>query len=375
MSTPSPTPESVTSPLGTSAGASVASGASALLLAAGGLLVTGTFLLAGAALRVLRPETFSWGAAQVDHRNVLLSAAVLVVAALDATAAALLARRKEWRVARGLFLVVFLLGAIFLVLRYQQSMVLFQRGLAWGEGFKPVVAETTRQAATGPEPAAPGEPAADPDATTVPPPAPAPSGLAQIAPKAPAPSHPGLYFGLFHLLSLLTSLLVLAAMTGALRSAFSRGGAGEETGRTAGAFLWRLAAVCWLFSAALLLPATPTSSGLALTAVALVSAVLLPAPMVEVPGRSLGMLALGASALILLCLAGFLTMDGATSRPAVVRYQRPPLIESAEEEEVPVQPAGVEAAPAAAPTAGTTQGTDQGAPPLVETPLATPASS
>ncbi|HHQ49121.1 MAG TPA: hypothetical protein ENK19_09615 [Acidobacteria bacterium] len=349
-------PVTVAAPLGSGRRAAEAAGTSRLALAAGGLLVAGPFLAAAAALRALRPDVFHWGASLLDIRGALALAAILTTAALDAMAALLLARAGWKWPARGLLMIALALGAIFLGLWVHQTTGLLERGLGWGEGFKPVpVATAGREPGPGPaarpapsrESTAPG----DPNATTVPPPAPAPAGLAAEGTERPvrAPAHAALFFGLLHLLGLLTVLLVVTAMAGSIRgfSTTGRGGDGTTSAATLAArlFPWQLAAVTWLLTVALL-HVTGPADDLVLAAAVAFAIVLLAAPLALTPGRSLGLLTLGAGAVLLLSLAGFLSMDAAASRAAVERYRRPPLIEMMEEEELPVQPAASSAATA-----------------------------
>ena len=348
MSSTPGSPVTVAAPLGAGRRAAETAGSAGLGLAAGGLLVAGPFLAAAAALRALRPGLFHWGASLLDVRGALALAAILTAAALDAMAALLLARAGRQWPARGLLVIAVALGAIFLGLWVHQTTGLLERGLGWGDGFKPVrVATAGQQPTTGAgvrsAPSSNAAAPADPDATTVPPPAPAPAGLAAdgTAPEVQVPAHAALFFGLLHLLGLLTVLLVVTAMAGSIRGFPTTGRQGHGTTSTATLaarlFPWQLAAVTWLLTVALL-HVTGPAADLALGTAVACSIVLLAAPLAMAPGRSLGLLTLGVGAVVLLSLAGFLSLDAAASRAAVQRYRRPPLIERPEEE-TPLAPA------------------------------------
>ncbi len=256
--------ETVLAPLGTAGRGAEASGTAAWLLAAAGLLVLGPFLAAVAVLRAAHPGIFPWGASRLDPANAAVSALVLIGAGTLTALGAAWARRGSRRWGGALLAAALLLGLAFLGLRYHESMGLLEQGLAWGDGFKPVVTEQAREASTAPNlppvaGPAPVATVANRDATTLPAPAPAPAGLAGHPGAGPAshmPAHAGLFFGLVHLTGLAAALLVLGALVGTLRGLFSlRRSTGELHHHTApaGALLaWQLALVLWVFAVALL---------------------------------------------------------------------------------------------------------------------------
>jgi len=87
-----------------------------------------------------------------------------------------------------------------------------------------------------------------------------------------------------------------------------------------------------LLVAGAFVPFGPAGSVLAVAAAAAISLVALALPGALTGGRSLGFLALGTGAVVLLLATAFFTMDAVASRRSVERYRRPPLIEKAEEE-------------------------------------------
>ncbi len=258
--------ETVVFPLGSPERGAEASGRSAWLLAAASLLALGPLLAVVAVIRALHPGIFPWGAAQLDPRNAALSALALVGAGTMAAVAAAWAGLGWRRRASGLLATALLLGVAFLGLRYDESLGLLGRGLAWGDGFKPVVVTPVLERAL-PNPGMEASSstagvAVDPEATTVPPPAPAPRGLAG-APAGgaspglvPVPAHGELFFGLFHLLNLAVSMVVLVALVGTVRgfSRVRRAAVDPPAGvaLAGGTFPWQLAIVAWVFTVALL---------------------------------------------------------------------------------------------------------------------------
>ncbi len=193
----------------------VAGHASALAAAAQvggfGLLVAG-----GAALAALRPEVFSWGAAQLPPLWGLPAVVLLVTSGLTVAWAAHCARLRRLRIALGMLAATVVLAAAFLAAVFGQTQSLLERGLGWGTAYLPVVegpVETGTPAAA-PEPPPPGS-----DATTTPLAPQGPPGLRDLQgaeSDTAEPPHGSLFFGVVHMGSLVQATWILVGLVAVL---------------------------------------------------------------------------------------------------------------------------------------------------------------
>ncbi len=241
------------------------------------VLLFGGLFCAYANYRANHPEIFVFAHQFLDKTLGGINTVVLICSSLTMAWAVRAAQLGNRRLLARLLLATLLLAFCFLGIKGIEYRTKWEHGLLWGKRYRPTaeaLAEVRGGPAAAPTPAAPAAgpgksaaqaapaaPAAkpvNPDATTVPPPARAPSGLATAQPGAAEaaaasaiPHNVQIFFGIYFLMTGLHAIHVIAGMiviTWLLRRTLKgEFGDGYYTPVDLGGLYWHLVDMIWIY--------------------------------------------------------------------------------------------------------------------------------